>query len=304
MNKRIQKGFTLIEVSIVILIMGLLLTGGLVTMFATSERGKTTQTAANLANIQDALAIFLAMNGRLPCPAGLSQTQDSSAFGIEQTSGSNPMACNTASGLFSGTTGGETQYYGMVPVRTLGLSDASAIDGFGNRIVYVVQNAFVNNATTNTSCVTLGTSALNSSATANLCYRGQASPSTGGGGGTGGLVIADASGNTISTDAVYVLISYGANGYGAYISNSGSGAALQNGLPLPNSIYANEYDNLNCNPTTFVCSSSGVNNVFVQATTTNTFDDIVYFETRNNLLTKCNKYAANACFIRHGITIQ
>ncbi len=298
-----QRAFSLFELAIVLLIIAVLFGSTLVIVMTTAEQQRLANTNDSLNKIEEALAIFIAINGRLPCPAAPAQAQDSNSFGIEQKTTAQPTVCDTSTGIFSGTSAsGEIQYYGIIPVRTLGLNDSMMFDGWGNRVGYIVQNAFVNNGSnsagvivTNPSCISPGSSAQNSGSAQYLCYRGQASGSVSGLGNN--LIVRDANLNNISQNAVYVLISHGSNGYGAY-------NIFGNRNSLPPTSNTLEYDNLNCNPTTFVCSSTGVDTAFIQAPITQNFDDIVRFKTRNNLLIDCNQYAANACNARHGITVQ
>jgi prepilin-type N-terminal cleavage/methylation domain-containing protein len=119
--KSVYRGFTLIEMVMVLFIVALLLGGLLPTISGQVEQRRVSETRKQLDEIQQALIGYAVINGRLPCPA---------------SSGSN--------GAESPLGGGScTNFYnGFVPAATLGLSatDSSgfAVDSWGNRIRYAV----------------------------------------------------------------------------------------------------------------------------------------------------------------------
>lgn len=104
-----DQGFTLAEMAIVLLILGLLASSLLPPLSARmNERGRQT-TAARLQDIEHALIGFAILHGRLPCPS--TEADPASAhYGLEQT-----PPCNHAQP-------------GFLPWRTLGLT---AVDAWG-----------------------------------------------------------------------------------------------------------------------------------------------------------------------------
>lgn len=101
-----QRGFNLVELSIVLVIVGLLI-GGLVTPLSTQQAvAKRKSTDARLQEIHDAMLGFATRTGRLPCPA------TAASAGL-----SSPNTATTAC----------TTYSGFVPAATLGLN--GAVDG-------------------------------------------------------------------------------------------------------------------------------------------------------------------------------
>jgi prepilin-type N-terminal cleavage/methylation domain-containing protein len=66
---RIQTGFSLVELAVVMVIIGLLIGGLLTPMSAQQEMSKTNEAKIQLEDIRDALMGYAAINGRLPCPA-------------------------------------------------------------------------------------------------------------------------------------------------------------------------------------------------------------------------------------------
>jgi prepilin-type N-terminal cleavage/methylation domain-containing protein len=116
-----QHGFTLLEVAIVLMIVGLLLGGLLVPLSAQMEQRNINDTQKSLAEIKEALIGYALTYGRLPCPAAPNTT------GVESPVGGG--ACTNF-------------YNGFVPATTLGLggtdSAGYAVDAWGNRIRYAV----------------------------------------------------------------------------------------------------------------------------------------------------------------------
>lgn len=128
----LNKGFTLVEMAVVLVIMGFLVAGLLVPLSAQIDQRSYTQTQKSLDEIKQALIGYAIINSRLPCPA--SDTSD----GIEDLVGG---VCTHP-------------YDGFLPAATLGItptdSNGYALDGWSgnafNRIRYAVtisnSNAF------------------------------------------------------------------------------------------------------------------------------------------------------------------
>lgn len=127
----LSRGFTLTELTIVLVIVALLIGGLMVPLSAQRDAQAFTDTQRQLAEIRDALLGFAAANGRLPCPA------PPDATGIESPVGGG--ACANA-------------WNGFLPAATLGIgpTDAQgyALDAWNNRIRYAVTNVNGNAFTT------------------------------------------------------------------------------------------------------------------------------------------------------------
>jgi prepilin-type N-terminal cleavage/methylation domain-containing protein len=116
-----ESGFSLVEIAVVLVIVGLLIGGLLAPLAMQMDQRNFTETQKRLDNIREELLGFAIANGRLPCPASTSSNGDESPSG-------------------GGTC---TNYYdGFVPAKALGLqqldSSGYALDGYNNRIRYVL----------------------------------------------------------------------------------------------------------------------------------------------------------------------
>ena len=130
-----QGGFTLFELAMVLLILGLL-----TTMLLGASRGlinaaRHRDVQSKLAVIDSAMLAFVAANGRLPCPADGSLASGAVNAGVEV------RATSTAGGLGigdCGTTVADQEIYGVVPWVALGISEAEVIDPWLGRFTYRV----------------------------------------------------------------------------------------------------------------------------------------------------------------------
>ena len=307
------RGFTLLELSITLVITGIIAVGYLSYKQFNLDNTARAETLRRIKIIEDALLLNLAQNGNLACPANPSEVIGSTLYGVVGMSFTNPYMCNPHAGndLGSMNLGGDTLYYGTIPTNNIGIPSEYMIDGWGNRFGYVVQRTFINNQTSSSACTsTDGDSAQdNHSNFAYFCFKGQASgsanPST-----PDIQILTGAGGSVISNDAVYVIISYGSNGYGAYLRNSdrnsgsGTDGSNVNRNPMPPTANDDEQLNLGCNPTTDSCSKTFYSPQFVSRPPSSDFDDIVVYKDRNQMVNECNAYFNNACTNKHGIYIK
>jgi len=127
-------GFTLIEMAVVLLIMGILLSGLLPTLSSRIEQQRLSEVHKQLDEIQLAVLGYTLINGRLPCPAS------STSKGMESFSNGG----NATNGMCSNFDNG------YAPAATLGLvtTDGYAVDPWNNRIRYAVTKSNSNAFTT------------------------------------------------------------------------------------------------------------------------------------------------------------
>jgi prepilin-type N-terminal cleavage/methylation domain-containing protein len=179
-----QNGFTLVEMAIVLLIVGLLLGGLLPTISGQVEQQRRNETRKQLDEIKEALIGFTIINGRLPCPADSAIVTGQTGAGTERT----PPCTN----------GNST---GVLPWATLGVKET---DGWGNRYTYRVSSDFADaiGSTTYGGCIPNPTPAISTFA---LCSNGNLDVRSAASGGT-----------SIAINVPAVIISHGKNSAGAY----------------------------------------------------------------------------------------
>lgn len=133
-----ETGFTLTELTIVLVIVTLLVGGMLLPLSAQRDLRDIADTQKRLSDINEALLGFAAANGRLPCPAAPETT------GVESPEGGGDCT---------------NDWNGFLPAITLGIgpTDAQgyAIDAWNNRLRYAVTTA-------NASAFTTGNEIRNS----------------------------------------------------------------------------------------------------------------------------------------------
>ena len=143
-----SRGFTLAELTIVLIIVGLLLGGMLIPLSAQTDIRYRSDTAKALADIREALIGYAIVNGRLPCPANRTFDNTNTDVGKEAVVavGSGPCACTTATSGVAGAIGGTAcddttpgGVTGVLPWATLGLPET---DAWGNRYTYRVTTRF------------------------------------------------------------------------------------------------------------------------------------------------------------------
>jgi prepilin-type N-terminal cleavage/methylation domain-containing protein len=228
-----KKAYSLIELSIVILIISILISGALTVFSGSANNKKITITKSRIDEVYKALGGFLLANGRLPCPASITAIKSTDLnYGAEGS-------CAAGSGVYiSGNL-----VYGMAPVKALGLPSEYAEDGFESKFAYIVEKNFTNNATFK-----------NATATATMTLNEL----------PGGVS------QVITNDAILALVSYGANKSGAFNANG----TVQNTRSNDSSEMENDLG----------ASNAFDKNLVFNAPDSDVFDDIVFYKTRNSLV--------------------
>lgn len=176
-------GFTLIEMAMVLLIVGLLLGGLLVPLTAQMEQRNISDTQKALSEIKEAITGYALANGQLPCPAVPTTPTGQASAGIART-----PPCTGANST------------GVLPWATLGVSET---DAWGRRYTYRVTDYFADSIASATyGCVPSTPPSLSSFA---LCSSG-----------TLNVLSAASGGVTIAGNVPAIIISHGKNGAGAY----------------------------------------------------------------------------------------
>ena len=162
-----KKGFTLIEMAIVVMILGIALAAGAKIYDLHRKTIAIEDTQVAIADLNGAIGDFRSVFGRYPCPASLTATRDDPTYGREQCedlsdnsdfSDVAPGQCKNGicieesvrdipagyligATLIPTTTATATTprvRIGAIPFRDLNLDEINAYDGYGNRISYVV----------------------------------------------------------------------------------------------------------------------------------------------------------------------
>jgi len=211
-------GFTLIEMAVVLVIVGLMLGGLLLPLSAQMDTRAYQDTSKRLDEIKETLIGFAMANGRLPCPAS-----------------------NTSNGVEDPVGGGNCNhnYDGYIPAVTLGIGNVDvngyALDGWGsstvNRIRYAVTknnaNAFTtSNGMHNTGMATLAPDlyvcATGAGVNANNC--GTATPLT-----TSAVAIVFSEGKNAAVGGVGTDESKNYDSNQVFVSHEPSSASAANG---------------------------------------------------------------------------
>jgi prepilin-type N-terminal cleavage/methylation domain-containing protein len=238
-----KRGFTLLELAIVMLIISVILASGFVVFSASLTKKQYEATQAKIKVIENAINDYSVAFSRIPCPASLTLTASDANYGVEAANkgtctGGTPTANYTSS---SGVA------EGAVPVRELKLPDNFMFDAWGNRFRYGVDP----NYTSDTSLPT---------AVGGICQPSNKAISI--------------TGAATSTAAAYVIISHGKNGHGGF-SQSGT-------VKNSNSTNTNEQTNCHCNASATATTNNAIytqRSVSLSTTTaSDNFDDIVVFK--------------------------
>lgn len=126
-----QRGFTLIEMAIVILIGGIMMSLFASALLSYMKKNEIITTQYRLEQIQTALDRYLRVNGRYPCPSDRRLGPDDTNFGRE-------VAANCNSGPFAGAPSDNGVRIGAVPVRELSIPDEFAVDAWQQKLTYAV----------------------------------------------------------------------------------------------------------------------------------------------------------------------
>ncbi|WP_052501355.1 prepilin-type N-terminal cleavage/methylation domain-containing protein [Thiomicrospira microaerophila] len=243
MTPRYQKGFTLIEIAIVIVIIGIITAGLLSGMGAIRESAKFKEDQRNLQDIKSALLGFVAVNGYLPCP-------DTSGDGFENIGPTGSHDRNA--------TGADLrchQTFGLLPYLDL---DTHAKNAYGYPFSYYINTNANNNSNMNgsndNSANYFGNCSANSG---NRCFTAKTRP--------------------IASDATSDLGNYRVSDGTASLANQVPLVVVSHGKDLKNLTTCNgkgSFENWNCDRTQRTLTPD--NQVLLyQAPQSETFDDVL-----------------------------
>ncbi len=272
-----KSAFSLIELSIVILIVSILITGSIGVSKTVLSSSKNKISKERMEVVYKSIGNFVASNRRLPCPASLAVAKGSSTYGDESAT---PGTCT---GAFKSSTNAPNLAYGMVPIKALGLDPEMAEDGFGNKFSYVVDMRFTKASvdTTSNDGFEITKSLPNETDSLPLDL--------------GGIIPQGPAGTNLlsNQNGILLLISHGANKFKGF-NAAGTAQTITAGV-------ADENDN-GCDENA-ACNTSGTTSFdreFVVNSTSSNFDDLVLFKNKNQLATDagleflmCNGNEAN-----------
>jgi WD40 repeat protein/type II secretory pathway pseudopilin PulG len=245
-------GFSLLELSVILMIIGVITGMGLYAGLGALESAKKAQTEVKMDAIEKAIMAYRLKYSRLPCPADPTKPYGDNLYGREAA---NPGECVGGAPALPVDHNSFYVLKGAVPVETLGLPDEFIQDGWGRLFTYHVQrnatqiDAFVDTKP-NDQCV--GVYAFDAAGTLRALV------------------------GTTQIGAPYALVSHGPNGHGAYLA---TGMRYSSG-----SVNVAELANCNCDSAgttqpmdTYVYQMDYTVN---PANPNDTFDDIVRFKPR------------------------
>lgn len=180
-----NKGFTLVEVAIVLVIVGLLVAAFITPLSVQKDLKDYSETRQDIATIKETLLGFVLVNGRLPCPADAAVSSSTIGAGKQKFD-----VAGTACSLS----------VGVIPWVDLGVSET---DAWGRRYTYYVSTSFSDAVALETVSPPASCTSIPPNSSFALCSEGAATI-------TDNVII-------IASKIPVVIISHGKNGLGAYL---------------------------------------------------------------------------------------
>tara|TARA_R110002124_G_scaffold287216_1_gene471582 strand:- start:283666 stop:286161 length:2496 start_codon:yes stop_codon:yes gene_type:complete len=212
-RKQRQKGFTLVEISISIIVIGLMIAPlfRLYDTYLVEKRISATQMA--LQTVAAEMEAYRDIQGSFPCPAPMTAARTTATNGAALNAGDCsaayfaaipqiPGECLNGICLKSSVRPGASDIIiGTVPFRNLQMTETDALDGYGNRLLYAVTQDLTDITTFNSE--------------------------------DGGISVIDTAGNDLipNNDTMFLLLSYGVSKNGAYNKNGLQGQACPTSGP-------------------------------------------------------------------------
>lgn len=237
-NKNSDVGFTLLEMSIVVLILGILLVGGINLHLSIVELSEKNLSSDRIYIVDKAIREYVLKNLHLPCPSNilLSETDTDYEENFGKELRGSDGECTVKNSKFKN----DRYIAGGVPTKVLGLPSEYAEDAWGNRILYVVDKKY---AGSKIGFFASGGASINIKGTK------------------------DKNDKVVTNRAIYVLISSGQNGNGAF----------RDGIQ-------NDIDDSLDDAENIISKTTSFNPVFIKDINNKNFDDIVYYRDKNSLI--------------------
>ena len=205
-----RKGFSLVELAVVMMIVALLLAAALIPFSTQIDLRNQADTQRTLDSVKESVIAFALANGRLPCPANGTLAAGSATAGAEQFN-------NTAGVKQCADALGNPRTFGVVPWATLGVPE---VDAWGRRFSYYLVQEFADDNSKGTwsfagppaqNPVCNPTPVPGAPTSFALCTQGNLTVNT--------RDETTHAATPIGSQLAAVIISHGKNGYGAYQSS-------------------------------------------------------------------------------------
>lgn len=180
----LSHGFSLVEMAVVLVVISLVV--GVSANWGANilEKSRRYETAQKLKTIEEALYNYRQAYHRLPCPADASLVTSNANYGVEAA---NSGSCT--GGTPAANSSSQQTVAGAFPFKAIGLSEDMIYDGWGRKFSYVVNSKFTHNEA--------------------FKYYGLSLQ-------CGNLTVKDETGASRTENAIYAVVSAGADGHGAY----------------------------------------------------------------------------------------
>lgn len=144
-----ENGFTLIEIAIGLVIVGMLMGGALEIARVHAVQKTYKATRSNIEEINKSISLYLARFGQLPCPAPVTATQDDKEYGKGGNCEELLSTSMSTSDDYIITQGrqGEKVIIGKVPFRDLSLVQTFTRDGWNRDLYYAVSGGLTDTDT-------------------------------------------------------------------------------------------------------------------------------------------------------------
>ncbi len=279
-----RSGFSLIELSIVILILSIVASAAMNVIGKKTQAEKSTATYKKLEKIAKAIKVYVQENDSLPCPMGINPTPTSGDFGLQSADSlEEPSKCT------KWVIKSENNMIGFIPTLTLGLPPEYMYDEWGRLITYVMSMNLLHHMNNDANISNIDIKNINSDGEETTQMWRYAKPSEINTEvedciNPGSSITPLSTGELIPVCAAFVLISHGANGHGSY---NFSGIELNSPIAgdyevqnTPNYISKENTESIN------IWNMPDNNSVSTDNEwgSSQYFDDIIYFLSKESIL--------------------